>query len=81
MQQLLDKEESQMNGVQFELDKLREKKVAKEKALKDIVDNEEANNHRIQGLGLEIRNLAKKSKATKSELSKKEDIAIASNYR
>ncbi len=80
MQQLLDREENQLNGVQFELDKLREKKVSKEKVLKDLLTNEEANNLRLHGLGLEIKNLTKKGKLTKAELAKKEDIAIANNY-
>ena len=80
MQQMLDREENQFNSVQFELDKLREKKVAKEKVLKDLLTNEEANNLRLHGLGLEIKNLTKKSKMTKAELAKKEDIAISNNY-
>jgi chromosome segregation ATPase len=80
MQQLLDREESLFNTVQFELDKLREKKLSKEKVLRDILNNEEANNLRLQGLGLEIKNISKKNKLAKAELAKKEDIAIANNY-
>ena len=80
VQQMLDGEESQLNAVQFDLDKLREKKVAKEKVLKDLVNCVEANNLRIQGLALEIKNISKKTLSTRIDLSKKEDIAIANNY-
>ena len=78
---MLDGEESQLNAVQFDLDKLREKKVAKEKVLKDLVNCVEANNLRIQGLALEIKNISKKTLSTRIDLSKKEDIAIANNYK
>ena len=81
VQQMLDGEESQLNAVQFDLDKLREKKVAKEKVLKDLVNCVEANNLRIQGLALEIKNISKKTLSTRIDLSKKEDIAIANNYK
>ena len=81
VQQMLDGEESQLNAVQFDLDKLREKKVAKEKVLKDLENCVEANNLRIQGLALEIKNISKKTLSTRIDLSKKEDIAIANNYK
>ena len=81
VQQMLDGEESQLNAVQFDLDKLREKKVAKEKVLKDLVNCVEANNLRIQGLALEIKNISKKTLSTRIDLSKKEDIAITNNYK
>ncbi len=49
---------------------MREKKVMKEKALKDIMTNEEANNLRIQGLNLEIKNISKKTKLTRLNIIK-----------
>lgn len=62
------------------MDKLLEKKLANEKRLKDLKTNEESNNLRIRGLNLEIKNLSKHAKTTRSDLAKKEDIAIANNY-
>ena len=80
MQQHLDREQNQLNAVQFELDKLREKKLDKEKVLKDLSTTEEANSLRLHGLSLELKNIFRKTKSTKAELAKKEDIAIANNY-
>ena len=80
MQQHLDREQNLLNAVQFELDKLREKKLDKEKVLKDLSTTEEANSLRLHGLSLELKNIFRKTKSTKAELAKKEDIAIANNY-
>ena len=58
MRQLLDKEESQYNLVLVRLNKLIEKKLAKEQVLKEILVLEEANKIKLQNLGLEIKNMA-----------------------
>ena len=62
------------------MDKLREKKLEKEKVLKDLSAAEEANSLRLHGLNLEIKNISRKTKTRKADLAKKEDIAIANNY-
>ena len=81
MQRLLDQEQLQHDMTLSEYHKSKERLLAKQKEFKDITDEEEINEIRLKGLLQEQKNLDKLLAEKKSELIKREDVAVANDQR
>ncbi len=80
-QRLLDHEQLQHDMTKLELDKARERLLAKKKDFKDLIDEEDTNAIQIQALMLEQTNLNKQINTKKEMLIAREDIAVSSDQK